>query len=75
MTEIPIITKDETPKRPDRVLLHGKNAIVIDFKTGLEKPVDKKQILEYKQLLNEMGYQNAEAYLLYIALNKVIKVV
>jgi ATP-dependent exoDNAse (exonuclease V) beta subunit len=75
MTEIPIITKDETPKRPDRVLLHGKNAIVIDFKTGLEKPVDKMQILEYKQLLNEMGYQNAEAYLLYIALNKVIKVV
>ena len=74
-TEIPIITKDETPKRPDRVLLHGKNAIVIDFKTGLEKPIDKKQILEYKQLLNEMGYQNAEAYLLYIALNKVIKVV
>ena len=73
--EIPIITKDETPKRPDRVLLYGKNAIVIDFKTGLEKPVDKKQILEYKQLLNEMGYQNAEAYLLYIAMNKVIKVV
>ena len=73
-TEIPIIVRDSQPKRLDRVLLHGKNAIIIDFKTGLEKSTDKKQVLEYKELLNEMGYLNVEVYLLYISLNKVIQI-
>lgn len=73
-TEIPIIIRDGQPKRPDRVLLHGKKAIVIDFKTGLEKSKDTKQVLEYRELLNEMGYPHVEAYLLYIGLNKVIKI-
>ena len=71
---MPIIVRFGYPKRPDRVLLHGKNAIVIDFKTGLEKSKDSKQVLEYSGLLNEMGYPYVEAYLLYIGLNKVIKV-
>lgn len=72
--EVSIIVKDDQPKRPDRVLLKGKNAIIIDFKTGIEKSNDKKQVLEYSTLLKEMGYQNVEAHLLYIASNKVIKV-
>lgn len=74
-SEVPIIVKNERPKRPDRVLLHGKNAIIIDFKTGVAKPIDKKQVLEYRELLTEMGYQNVEVYLLYIGLNKIIQVV
>ncbi|MCK5704198.1 MAG: hypothetical protein KAI29_23760, partial [Cyclobacteriaceae bacterium] len=73
-TEIPIIVKNEWPRRPDRVMLQGKNAIIIDFKTGATKPTDKKQVLEYKELLEEMGYLNVEVYLLYIGLNKIIKV-
>ncbi len=72
--EVSIIVQDDYPKRPDRVLLKGKKAIIIDFKTGKEKSNDTKQVLEYKNLLDEMGYQNVEAHLLYIALNKVIKV-
>lgn len=72
--EVPIIVRDDYPKRPDRVLLQGKNAIIIDFKTGKEKPNDKKQVMEYSDLLKEMGYLNVQAHLLYIGLNKVIKV-
>ena len=56
------------------MLLHGKNAIIIDFKTGLEKYIDKKQVLEYRKLLNEMGYLNVDVYLLYIGLNKVVQI-
>ena len=73
-TEAPIIVHSGELKRPDRVLIHGKNAIIVDFKTGLEKSTDKRQVLEYKKLLAEMGYQNIEAFLLYITLNKVIKI-
>ncbi len=73
-TEIQIIVKNARPKRPDRVLLNGKNAIIIDFKTGNTKPMDNSQILEYRALLGEMGYSNVEAYLLYISLDKIIKV-
>ncbi len=72
--EVPIIVKDDYPKRPDRVLLQGKKAIIIDFKTGKEKSNDKKQVMEYRNLLMEMGYLNVDVHLLYIALNKVIKV-
>lgn len=72
--EVPIIVKNNYPKRPDRVLLQGKKAIIIDFKTGKEKSNDKKQVMEYRSLLTEMGYLNVDVHLLYIALNKVIKV-
>ncbi len=41
--------------RLDRVVLKGKNAIIIDYKTGEEKPAHKKQILQYSDLLGQMG--------------------
>ncbi len=71
--EIPIISTDNQPKRPDRVLIHGTEAIVIDFKTGFEKSMDRRQVLEYRDLLREMGYSNVSCYLLYIGLNKVVQ--
>ena len=73
-TETAIIIKDKHPKRPDRVLFRDKDAIIIDFKTGIEKAVDQKQILSYRDTLKEMGFLNIEAYLLYIGINKVVKV-
>jgi ATP-dependent exoDNAse (exonuclease V) beta subunit len=42
--------------RLDRVVLNDKNAVVIDYKTGEEKPAHKKQILQYADLLAQMGY-------------------
>lgn len=73
-SEVPIVIKDDQPKRPDRVLIRGKQAIIIDFKTGVEKSADKKQVLDYAAILMDMGYQQVEAYLLYLGLNKVINV-
>ncbi len=73
-TELPIILKNAPPKRPDRVLTHKKNAIVIDFKTGSEKPADRKQVTGYRNLLMEMGYKNIAAFLLYIGDNKIISI-
>ena len=59
---------------PDRLLFSKKNdkVIVIDFKTGEEDDKHKKQIIEYANVLNSMGYQNVERILIYI--NKKIKI-
>lgn len=72
--EVAIVVRNGYPKRPDRVLINGKKAIIIDFKTGLEKQIDQKQVVTYKNILAEMGFKEIKAYLLYIAMNKVIEV-
>jgi CRISPR/Cas system-associated exonuclease Cas4 (RecB family) len=73
-TEATVISGNDAEKRPDRVLIDDDKVVVIDFKTGAEKPADSKQVREYQALLKEMGYEKVEAYLLYIAQNKVVKV-
>ena len=72
--ETAILRKGKHPKRPDRVLIHGRKAIIIDFKTGQEKSADRRQILTYKEVLKGMGFDDVEAYLLYIVEGNVVKV-
>ena len=51
--------------RPDRVIL-GKNQVrVIEYKTGIERPRDIKQLEQYVFALREMGYVDCAAYLVY----------
>jgi len=51
---------------PDKVIINGSKAIVIDFKTGKELKKHTLQITEYGNLLSEMGYSSVEKHLLYI---------
>ena len=51
--------------RPDRVVIDGNQACVIDFKTGMRKPEHDEQILSYKIQLEKMGYENVRAILIY----------
>ena len=67
-----------TTKRPDRVVVKGNQAIIIDYKTAqgavkrkadgtLVPPAEnKQQIEEYKRLLSEIGYTDVQAFLWYI---------
>ncbi|MEQ8904260.1 UvrD-helicase domain-containing protein [Ekhidna sp.] len=64
-TEVVVLPKDGETKRMDRVVINGKNAKVIDFKSGFPKPEDNRQLKEYASLLSEMGYE-VEGYLLYL---------
>jgi CRISPR/Cas system-associated exonuclease Cas4 (RecB family) len=48
-------------------------AVIIDYKTGEEKPAHKKQILQYADLLNQMGYNVTEKLLVYIEDEKVVE--
>ncbi|MGB3948123.1 MAG: UvrD-helicase domain-containing protein [Bacteroidia bacterium] len=61
--------------RLDRVILNSDyTAIIIDYKTGQEKNEHKKQIAQYAELLNQMGYSVTEKLLVYIENEKIIKV-
>lgn len=60
--------------RPDRVILKGQTAIVIDYKTGNPSPKYHNQIAEYATYLKEMGYTDVKAYLYYFQTDTVEEV-
>ncbi len=80
--EAEVITRMGEMFRPDRVVLNSPfqkgqegllTAVIIDYKTGEEKPAHKKQILQYADLLNQMGYTVTEKLLVYIEEEKVVE--
>ncbi len=72
--EASVLMRGTSQKRPDRVMIKEDLAVIVDFKTGAEKEADKRQVLEYRDLMRQMGYAQVEAWLMYIGLNKVVKV-
>jgi ATP-dependent exoDNAse (exonuclease V) beta subunit len=75
-----------TSKRPDRVVVKGNQAIIIDYKTAqgvatqkadgsLVAPTEnKRQIENYKRLLEQIGYSDIKAYLWYILDHQIVPV-
>lgn len=73
-------------KRPDRVIVKGNQAIIIDYKTAqgvikteadgcLVAPKDNREQLEnYKELLQQIGYTDVKAFLWYILDNIIIPI-
>lgn len=61
-------------KIPDKVLIDGNTAIVIDFKTGKESLEYQKQIKEYMDILLRMGYGHVSGYLAYIEESKIVSI-
>lgn len=72
--EAGIITP-QNMRRPDRVMIKGRRAVVVDYKFGQnEERSYLKQMREYLDLLDTMErYDNIEGYVWYIALGKVVK--
>jgi ATP-dependent exoDNAse (exonuclease V) beta subunit len=61
-------------RRPDRVMIKGDKAVVVDYKFGTEKlPSHHKQIYNYMKLLNQMGYSQVEGYIWYLAMGEIVK--
>lgn len=53
-------------KRPDRVLVDGDEAVVIDFRFGsVHSSQYKNQVKGYMKVLSQMGYYPVKGYLLY----------
>lgn len=75
---LPIAERGQSPQRelrPDRVMIKGKKAVVLDFKFGKQNH-DKysRQVKRYIELLKKMGYTDVEGYLWYGFDNEVIPV-
>lgn len=73
LNENAIVAETGQSYRPDKIILTpDKRAIVIDYKTGQERKSHQKQLREYGQLLQELGYSYPSLYLLYMKDKKVI---
>lgn len=74
LTETDILAPGGDLRRPDRIILSGNKATVVDFKFGNVRDEDIRQVTRYRRLLNDMGFENAEAFIWYVDGNKVVKV-
>ncbi len=74
LTEAEILIPHGSTRRPDRIIITKDKTIIIDFKFGEENPHYIDQVLNYRSLLNEMGYSVVEGYLWYVDKNKIITV-
>jgi ATP-dependent exoDNAse (exonuclease V) beta subunit len=74
-TEIPILLPSGLENRIDRLMLKGRKAIVVDFKTGIPSKADQKQVRDYIEILRKMNFVDVEGYVLYISTREVVSVV
>jgi CRISPR/Cas system-associated exonuclease Cas4 (RecB family) len=72
--EAAIILPDGHILRPDRVVIRGKEAVVIDYKTGRPKENHKVQIQQYAEVLKRMGYEVRKSILAYLDDGLVVEV-
>ena len=73
--ECTILTSNgQAARRPDRVMIDGDNAVVVDYKFGHENDAYSDQVKLYVDLLQQMGYSNVEGYLWYVYKNDIKKV-
>ncbi len=64
-----IVTPEGAVYRPDRVLVNGDEAVVVDYKFGEYVPYNRRyhrQVARYMQLLCDMGFAKVEGYLWYV---------
>ncbi len=58
-------------RRPDRVMIRGDRAVVVDYKFGEQDPAtNRKQLRRYMELLHRMGYRQVEGWLWYVRLGR-----
>lgn len=61
--------------RPDRIMIDGETAIVVDFKTGKRNnPAYRKQVEQYKHILRETGFNRVDGYIWYLQTNEIVEV-
>jgi len=65
LSEQSMIVDRETIRRPDKLLINNNQATVVDFKTGIQKESDLKQVISYAESLEKMGYNSVSGYLYY----------
>jgi hypothetical protein len=72
--EAGILLKGGVLKRPDRVIIGEDSVSIVDFKFGLEEKGYTRQLKEYKEILESMGYKRVKAFLWFVELGKIVEV-
>lgn len=73
-TEAAILVPPGKLKIPDRILMDENETIVVDFKFGQKSDSHHRQIGEYMQLLQSMGYPGISGKIYYVTENELIDV-
>jgi len=74
LNETTILIPTGEQYRPDRVVIRGNDAIIIDYKFGdKESETYLQQVKQYMNLITQMGYATS-GYVCYVSLKKVEKV-
>ncbi len=61
--------------RPDRVMIKGKRAVIVDYKFGSERQnAHRQQIMRYAELMRRMGYEQVEGYIWYLSRGEIQRV-
>ena len=67
LNEHSIIQKEGTTVKPDRVVLKSNTeAMILDYKTGVFQESHRRQVEQYEEALEKMGYSVSKKTLLYI---------
>ncbi len=66
LNEQDILTTNGKTLRPDRIIIVGNEATIIDYKTGKPSPSHKEQIMEYGDVLKAMNFKIKHAIIVYI---------
>jgi ATP-dependent exoDNAse (exonuclease V) beta subunit len=73
-TEVPVLPEKGQIRRLDRVMIKDNNAIVVDYKTGIKRYADINQVKNYLNIMEKMGYESVEGYVLYLGNKELIEV-
>ena len=74
LNETTILIPSGEQYRPDRVVIQGNEATIIDYKFGdKESKTYRQQVKRYMDLIGEMGYRTC-GYVCYVSLKKVEKI-
>ncbi len=65
INEQEIIAGEEELVIPDKIILKKNETIIIDYKTGINRNKHIDQILNYKNILEKMGFPNVKCFLYY----------
>jgi hypothetical protein len=75
LNERSLFDADGQEYRPDRVILQGRRAVIVDYKFGQAKESYRRQLERYARLWHELGYEVVGAYVWYVEEDKTVKVI
>jgi ATP-dependent exoDNAse (exonuclease V) beta subunit len=74
-TESDILVKNEKIQRPDRVMIRGEKAVVVDYKFGeVEEESHESQLGKYIRVFQRMGFADVTGFIWYVELNRITEV-